>query len=79
MRFCHSFTLITNSCDAEKALARHQRVGAKSRVQCDPPHFVVSSARAIFLRQIVRPTPSPTNLTEFPFAHNFSKTDLEVL
>jgi hypothetical protein len=79
MRFCHPFTLITNSRDGEQALARHQRIGSKSHVQCDPPHFIVFSPRTIFPGHIAHPTPSRKNLTEFPFAHNFSKTDLEVL
>jgi hypothetical protein len=84
MRFCHPFTLITNPRDGAKALARPEHTGAKSHVQCDPPHFAVSSARAIFLqpiflRKIACPTGCPRNLTEFPFARNFSKPDLEVL
>jgi hypothetical protein len=78
MRFCHPFPLTANSRDGGHALVYHKRVDPKSRVQRDQPHFIVSSARAIFLRQIVRPTPCSPNLTEFPFAHNFSKTDLEV-
>jgi hypothetical protein len=79
MRFCHPFTLTANSRHGEKALARRKRIGAKSRVQCDQPHFIVFSTHTIFLRPIARPTPCPKNLTEFPFAHNFSKRDLEVL
>jgi len=79
MRFCHPFPLTANSRDGEQALVCHKRVDPKSRAQRDQPHFIVSSARAIFLRQIASPSPSPKNLTEFPFAHNFSKTDLEVL
>ena len=79
MRFCHPFTLTANSRDGEQTLVRHKRVGPKSRVQCDQPHFIVFSPRTIFLKQIARPSPSPKNLTEFPFAHNFSKPDLEVL
>ncbi len=79
MRFCHPFVLTSNSRDSEKALARRNRIGAKSRVQCDQPHFVVFSPRTIFPRHIARPSPSPKNLTEIPFAHTFSKLDLEVL
>lgn len=84
MRFCHLAIPITNSRDGEKELARHKRIGAKSRVQCDLPHFMVSSARTIFFGQIFvgkieSPTRCLTNLTGFPFAHNFSKPDLEVL
>jgi hypothetical protein len=79
MRFCHSFTLMSTSRDAEQALVRHERIGAKSRVQCDQPHFVVFSPRTIFPGPIARPTPSRKNLTEIPFAHIFSEPDLEVL
>ena len=75
MRFCHPFTLTANSRDVEQALARHQRVDPKSRVQ---PHFIVFSPRAIFPKQVASPSPSPKNLTEIPFAPNFSKPDLEV-
>lgn len=76
MRFCHPLTLTANSRDHEQALICHKRVDPKSRVQ---PHFIVFSPRAIFPKQIASPSPSPENLTEFPFAHNFSKPDLEVL
>ncbi len=76
MRFCHPFTLTANSRDHEQALICHKRVDPKSRVQ---PHFIFFSPRAIFPKQIASPSPSPENLTEFPFAHNFSKPDLEVL
>jgi hypothetical protein len=79
MRFCHPFPLTATSGDGEQALVRHKRVDPKSRVQRDPPHFIVFSPRAVFPKQIASPSPSPKNLTEFPFAHNFSKTDLEVL
>jgi hypothetical protein len=79
MRFCHPFPLTANSCDGEQALVRHQRVDPKSRIQRDQPRFIVFSPRTIFPKQIASPSPSPKNLTEFPFAHNFSKTDLEVL
>jgi len=78
MRFCHPFTLTVNIRDGKKALVRRKCIGAKSRVQCDQPHFIVFSPRTIFPKQIASPSPSPKNLTEFPFAHNFSKTDLEV-
>ena len=76
MRFCHPFTLTANSRDHEQALICHKRVDPKSRVQ---PHFIFFSPSAIFPKQIASPSPSPENLTEFPFAHNFSKPDLEVL
>ena len=78
MRFCYPFTLITNPRDGEKALARHQRNGLEANPASNA-HFIVSSARAIFLRQIVRLTPCSPNSTEFPVAHNFSKPDLEDL
>ena len=79
MRFCHPFPLTANSRDGEQALVYHKRVDPKSRVQRDQPHFIVFSPPTIFPKQIASPRPSPNNLTEFPFAHNFSKTDLEVL
>jgi len=79
MRFCHPFTLTANSRDGEQALARHQRFGAKAGAQSDQPQFTVFFSRAIFFQKIARPTRRPQNLTEFPFAHNFSKPDLEVL
>jgi len=79
MRFCHLFPLTVNSRDGEQALVCHKRVDPKSRAQRDQPHFIVFSPRTIFPKQIASPSPSPRNLTEFPFAHNFSKTDLEVL
>jgi hypothetical protein len=79
MRFCHPFPLRANSRDGEEALVCHKRVDPKSRVQRDQPHFIVFSPRTIFPGRIARPTPSRKNLTEFPFAHNFSRTDLEVL
>ena len=79
MRFCHPFPLTANTPDGEPALVCHQRVDPKARVQRDQTHFIVFSPRTIFPKQIASPRPSPNNLTEFPFAHNFSKTDLEVL
>ena len=79
MRFCHSFILTASPRDGEQTLVRHKRVDPKSRVQRDQPNFIVFSPRTIFPKQIASPSPSPKNLTEFPFAHNFSKTDLEVL
>jgi hypothetical protein len=79
MRFCHAFPLTANSRDGEQALVYHKRVDPKSRVQRDQPRFIVFSPRTILPKQIASPSPSPKNLTEFPFAHNFSKTDLEVL
>ena len=79
MRFCHPFSLTANSRDGEQALVCHKRVDPKCRVQRDQPHFIVFSPRTIFPKHIASPSPSPKNLTEFPFAHNFSKTDLEVL
>jgi hypothetical protein len=79
MRFCHPFILTANARDAEQTLARHQRARAKASVQCDQPPFIVLFPRAIFLQPIVHSTASPRNLTEFLFAHNFSKPDLEVL
>ena len=79
MRFCHPFTLTANSRDGEQALARHQRFGAKAGAQSDQPQFTVFFSRAIFFQKIARPTRRPQNLTEFPFAPNFSKPDLEGL
>ena len=79
MRFCHPFTLTVNSRDGEQALICHTRVDPKSSVQRDQPHFIVFSPHAILPKQIASPSPSPKHLTEFPFAHNFSKPDLEVL
>jgi len=79
MRFCHPFTLTANSRDVEQALARRKRIGAKVGVQSDQPQFTVFFSRAIFVQKIARPTRRPQNLTEFPFAPNFSKPDLEVL
>ena len=79
MRFCHPFTLTANSRDHEQALIYHKRVGAKSGVRC-ANHISFSSSRARFFlnRSLVRAR-LRENLTEFPFAHNFSKPDLEVL
>jgi hypothetical protein len=79
MRFCHPFLLTANPRDGEQALVRHKRVDPKSRVQRDQPHFIVFSPCTIFPKQIASPSPSPKNLTEIPFAPNFSKPDLEVL
>jgi hypothetical protein len=79
MRFCHPLTLTASSRDSELTPVPHKRVDPKSGVQRDHPHFIVFFRSAIFLRQILRPAQSPRNLTEFPFAHNFSKSDLEVL
>jgi hypothetical protein len=79
MRFCHPFPLTANSRDGEQALVCHKRVDLKSRVQHDQPHFIGFYPRTIFPEQIGSPSPLPKNLTQFPFAHNFSKTDLEVL
>jgi hypothetical protein len=79
MRFCQPFPQTVNSRDDEQALVRPKPVGAKSRVQCDQPRFIAFSPRTILLRQIARLSRRMKNLTEFPFAHNFSKTDLEVL
>ena len=79
MRFCHPFPLTADSRDGQPALVCRKRVDPESRVQRAQPHFIVFSPRTIFPKQIASPSPSPRNLTEFPFAHNFSKTDLEVL
>ena len=79
MRFCHPFTLTANSLETERALAHQQRIGAKTGVRCVQPQFIVFFSSAIFFQKIARPTRRPENLTEFPFAPNFSKTDLEVL
>jgi hypothetical protein len=78
MRFCHPFPLTANSRDPQQARVSRKR-GAKAGVQSNQPQFIVFFPRAIFLQQIARPIPCPKNLTEFPFAHNFSKHDLEVL
>ena len=79
MRFRHPFTLKASPRDREQTLVRHKRVDPNSSVQRDQPHFVVFFLSTIFPKQIACPSSSPKNLTEFPFAHNFSKTDLEVL
>ena len=79
MPFCHPFTLTANSRDGEQALARHMRIGAKASVRYHQPQFIVFFPRASFFQKIARPTRHPENLTEFPFAHNFSKPDLEVV
>ena len=79
MRFCHPFTLTADSRDGEQACICHTRIDPKFSVQRDQPHFIVFSPRTILLRQIAYPTRCTRDLTEFPFAHNFSKPDLEVL
>ena len=84
MPFCHPFTLRTNSRDAQQALVPHKRIGAKAGVPYDQAQFIVLFPRAIFLqriflRKITRPTRCPRYLTEFPFAHNFSRPDGEGL
>jgi hypothetical protein len=79
MRFCHAFTLTANSRDGKQARVPRKCVGAKAGVRCDQPQLIGFFPRAIFLQQIARPSRYPKNLTEFPFAHNFSKPDLEVL
>jgi hypothetical protein len=79
MRFCHLLRLTPSSRDGKQGLIPHKRIGAKSSVQCDQSHFIVFSPRTIFLSRIVRPPRYPKNLTEFPFAPNFSKPDLEGL
>jgi hypothetical protein len=79
MRFCHAFTLTANSRDGKQARVPRKCVGAKAGVRCDQLQFIVFFPRAIFLQQIARPARYSKNLTEFPFAHNFSKSDLEVL
>ena len=79
MRFCHPFTLPASPRDGEQTLVRQKRVDPKSRALRDQPHFIVFSLRTIFRRHIPRAASFPKNLTEFPFAPNFSKPDLEVL
>jgi hypothetical protein len=79
MRFCHPFPLTANSRDGEHALSGHTRIDRKSSVQCAQPHFVVFFSRIILVSQIALSARRLENLTEFPFAHNFSKPDLEVL
>jgi hypothetical protein len=79
MRFCHPFSLTVNSRDGEQALLFLARIDFKSSAQRDQPRVIVFSPRTIFLHQIARPTRCPRNLTEFAFAPNFSKPDLEVL
>jgi hypothetical protein len=79
MRFCHPFSRTANARDGAQALIGHTRINPKSRVLCPPPHFIVFSSRIILVRPIALPTRRLENLTEFPFAHNFSKPDLEVL
>jgi len=77
MRFAHSFTFGASSRNDKRRLASHQRIGAQSGVPCDQPLSSVFSPRAIPLVPITRSTQSQRNLTEFPFAANFSKPDLE--
>ena len=79
MRLCHPFTPTADSRDGKQASPCHRRIGLKPTFQCDQPHLIVCSPHAIFPGQILRPTPCPKNLTEFPFAHKFSKPGLEVL
>jgi hypothetical protein len=79
MRFFDLFTLTANSLETEQALAPHNRIGAKTGVRCAQPQFIVFFPRAIFLQLIARTMRHPKNLTEIPFAPNFSKPDLEVL
>ena len=79
MRFCHPFPLTANARDGEHALIYRKRVDPKSRAKRDQPQFIVFSPRPIFLRHIAPPVRSAVNLTEIPFAPNFSKPDLEVL
>lgn len=79
MRFSHPFSLTANSHDTGRVRPRHERIGGKSSVRCDQAPSNVRFPRAIFLGQISRPTPSRKNLTEIPFAPNFSKPDLDVL
>lgn len=79
MRFCHPFILTASPRDGEQTLVCHKRVDPKSSVQRDQLRFVVFFLCTIFPGHIARPAPSAKNLTEFPFAHNFSKPDLEVL
>jgi hypothetical protein len=79
MRFCHPFPLTANAHDGEHALFQHKQVTAKSRAERDQRRFIVFSPRTIFPGPIARPTPFRKNLTEIPFAPNFSNTNLEVL
>ena len=79
MQFCPPFPLTANSRDGERALSGHTRIDPKSSVQGAQPHFVVFSSRIILVSQIALLTRRLENLTEFPFAHNFSKPNLEVL
>jgi hypothetical protein len=79
MRFCHPFRLTASSGDGKQGLIPHKRIGAKSSVQRDQTDFIVFSSRTIFLSRIVGPPRYPKNLTEFPFAPNFSKPVLEGL
>jgi hypothetical protein len=79
MRFCRLFALRSNPRGAQKALAHHQRIRAKSCVPCDHPHVVVFFPRTIFLRHSAPPAAYRKNLTEFPFGPNFSKPDSERL
>jgi len=75
MRFCRPFTLTAGARGRKQAPPSHPRIG----LQCDQPCSIVFSPCAIFPGQTARSTSCPKNLTEFPFAHNFSKPDLEVL
>jgi hypothetical protein len=77
MRFAHSFTFGARSRSAKRRLASHQRIGAQSGVPCDQPLSGVFSPCAILLEPIAPSTQGQRNLTEFPFAANFSKPDLE--
>lgn len=77
MRFCYPFTLTASSRDAKEAPDSHKCIRAKSGVQCDQPCLIVFSPPSAFLREIARPTRCPENLTEFPFAPNFSLPGVE--
>ena len=79
MPFCRLFPLRSNPRDGQKELAHPKRMRAKSRVQCDYPPVIVLFPRTIFPALSTPPARHPMNLTEFLFAHNFSKPDLEVL
>jgi hypothetical protein len=71
--------LTANSRDAKEAPESHKCIRAKSGVQCDQPCLIVFSPPPAFLGEISRPTRCPENLTEFPFAPNFSLPGLEAI
>lgn len=76
MPFSGTYTPGASSPYGERTLASHKQTSAASGVQ--PPSSDSSSLTTLSW-QVASLTRSLKNLTEFPFAHNFSKPDLEGL